>query len=288
VSSPVKYDRPNIYPRLHHAVPTGFPFFAATGDGGAPGGWPAFSSNVVAVGGTTLLLNSDGSYYGETGWSGSGGGISDVESEPDYQQGVQASGQRSIPMFSMDADPASSGWAIYDSHDGGWFGVGGTSLATPMWAAVVCHRRSGPGEQRPAFARRATQLLPILYKSSTSLFNDVTSGSNGLFLAGPGYDLVTGIRIADRQFNCCRRWPSASAEPSGVSITSTANPAVLSSADHPVSDSHGHERSDHSKWNGHVQRRFNDARYRCIEWVGDRQSDNLFVGGGHAFHFCGI
>ena len=47
----------------------GVTFLAATGDYGSPGGYPAYSPNVVAVGGTTLTLNSDGSYKSEVGWS---------------------------------------------------------------------------------------------------------------------------------------------------------------------------------------------------------------------------
>ena len=73
---------------------------ASSGDYGTAGPeYPPFSPNVVAVGGTTLNPNSDGSYQGETGWGyntpagefiGSGGGVSQFESEPAYQQGVQS------------------------------------------------------------------------------------------------------------------------------------------------------------------------------------------------------
>ena len=64
----------------------GITFLAATGDSGSPASYPAFSPNVLAVGGTTLTLNSDGSYNSETGWDGSGGGISQIESQPSYQR----------------------------------------------------------------------------------------------------------------------------------------------------------------------------------------------------------
>ena len=40
----------------------GITFLASTGDSGAPGEYPAFSPNVVAVGGTSLYLNTDNSY----------------------------------------------------------------------------------------------------------------------------------------------------------------------------------------------------------------------------------
>src|SRR5208282_1826005 len=41
---------------------TGVTFCASTGDSGAPGGYPAFSPNVVAVGGTSLYLNANNTY----------------------------------------------------------------------------------------------------------------------------------------------------------------------------------------------------------------------------------
>ena len=52
----------------------GVTFLAASGDLGAPGGYPAYSPDVVSVGGTALTL-SGGGYGSEAGWSGSGGGI---------------------------------------------------------------------------------------------------------------------------------------------------------------------------------------------------------------------
>ena len=53
---------------------TGETFVAASGDQGSMFGpeWPSTSDNVLAVGGTTLNLNADGSYGSETGWGGSG------------------------------------------------------------------------------------------------------------------------------------------------------------------------------------------------------------------------
>jgi hypothetical protein len=50
-------------------ITPGVTYIASTGDNGAPGGYPAFSPNVLAVGGTNLVVNSDGSYQSETAWS---------------------------------------------------------------------------------------------------------------------------------------------------------------------------------------------------------------------------
>ena len=174
----------------------GVTFFAATGDSGSPGDYPAYSPNVVAVGGTTLNLNADGSYESEVGWSGSGGGISQYETQPAFQDAVQSTGQRTIPDVAFDADP-NSGVAIYDSYDaagfgGPWLQIGGTSLASPCWAAMVAVCDQGRVLGGGATLDGPTQALPYLYDLSSHDYHDILSGSNGGFKAGPGYDEVTG------------------------------------------------------------------------------------------------
>ena len=135
----------------------GVTFIASTGDNGQPGGYPAYSPNVLAVGGTTLSVDSSGNYLGEKGWSldyrgvGGGGGISLYESQPPFQNGVvtQSTTRRTIPDIALDADPA-TGVPIYDSFDNGttnpWSQIGGTSFSAPAWGcscrsstkAVLC------------------------------------------------------------------------------------------------------------------------------------------------------
>ena len=78
---------------------SGITFFASSGDSGAGVIWPSSSPNVVAVGGTTLKFVS-GSVV-ETGWSGSGGGVSRYEPKPAYQTnfGVSSSMTRRARCF---------------------------------------------------------------------------------------------------------------------------------------------------------------------------------------------
>jgi hypothetical protein len=174
----------------------GVTFVAAAGDGGAPGLYPAYSPDVVAAGGTTLQLNSDGSIASQSAWSNGGGGISSYESEPAYQDGVQDTGDRTIPDVSFLAD-RSIGVAVYDSYDntggGPWTTMGGTSLAAPAWAALIAVADQG----RVAFGGTtldgATQTLPALYSLPSADFYDITSGGNGTYNAGPGYDEATGL-----------------------------------------------------------------------------------------------
>ena len=181
-------------------TPAGHPgvtFVAATGDMGAPGLYPAYSPNVLAVGGTTLTLQADGTYGGESGWSNGGGGTSIYEGPPAYQEGVQATGKRTIPDVALDADPQ-TGASVYDSYDdtngdGPWMKTGGTSLATPVWAALIAIADQGRLSAGGTTLDGASQVLPALYALPAADFHDVTTGGNGVFQAGPGYDQSTGL-----------------------------------------------------------------------------------------------
>jgi subtilase family serine protease len=161
-------------------------FFFGTGDSGAPGAYPAASPFVTAVGGTSLLLNSDGTFKKESGWSGSGGGCSQYESATSAQTAsagypaVGCGGHRALPDVSSVADPA-TGAAIYNTTPGsgtGWEIGAGTSLAAPVIAAR-------------AAITRAVISSAYLYGQKTITYRDITVGNNG-FPCTVGYDLVTG------------------------------------------------------------------------------------------------
>lgn len=174
----------------------GVTFLASTGDDASPGGYPAYSPNVVAVGGTTLHVDSSGNYVSETGWSKGGGGLSAYESQPPYQTGTvtQSGSRRATPDVSFDADPA-SGVAVYDSYDYGttkpWVQVGGTSLSSPCWAGIIAIADQQRSLAGLGSLDGSTETLPDLYLMAASNFHDITSGNNG-YSAGAGYDLVTG------------------------------------------------------------------------------------------------
>jgi subtilase family serine protease len=168
-----------------HFSRTGVSFFASSGDSGLPASYPSASPNLISVGGTTLHF-SGGTFTSETGWSGSGGGCSSVETANSAQSGfsqygqVNCAGRRATPDVSLDADPA-SGVSVFDSTplqgQSGWFQVGGTSASSPMWAA-----------------RSAVQGVVVnaayVYGNNIA-FRDITSGNNGAPCL-VGYDLVTG------------------------------------------------------------------------------------------------
>ncbi|MDB5077896.1 MAG: hypothetical protein JWO42_4075 [Chloroflexi bacterium] len=193
----------NLHPALQQAANSGVPVFAASGDDGdlpcnsaaaiLPGTvYPASDPNVTAVGGTTLTITPSGGYGGETAWSGSGGGISTDFKRPSWQVGSSEIGSnRGIPDVAWDAD-AASGVPVY--LQGAWKQVGGTSLGAPCWAAMWAlasqyhHERTGKnlGYANPLIYRLANGA------SYHQLFHDITSGDNGSYQAGPGWDAVTG------------------------------------------------------------------------------------------------
>ena len=174
----------------------GVTFVASAGDQGSPGDYPAYSPNVLAAGGTSLYLSTTGSYGSETAWSASGGGISAFETKPAYQVGISSTTRRSIPDVSFDANP-STGLAVYDSYNNTsttpWEQIGGTSVSAPAWAsliAVVNQARIAAGNMT---LNGESETLPAIYSMSSADYHDITSGSNGGFIAGPGYDEVTGL-----------------------------------------------------------------------------------------------
>ena len=187
----------------------------SSGDDSNPTGWPATSPDVLAVGGTSLQLATDGSVSSETAWGtqyggeGGGGGLSYIERRPAYQRKVNPSAYRGVPDVSFDADPA-TGVAVYDSDDitGQWLQVGGTSVGAPAWSgilAVVAQLRAAAGKPPLVAAGYAAQRA--IYGLHAGLA-DITQGENGPVpvssewggnscgpqcQARPGYDYVTGL-----------------------------------------------------------------------------------------------
>jgi subtilase family serine protease len=179
---------------------SGVVYTASSGDTGGLVNYPSSSPYVLSVGGTTLPLDSSGNLTGtETGWSGSGGGISSGELAPGYQSGysIPYSGGRATPDVSFDADP-NTGVAVYDSTpyggSSGWWQVGGTSLSSPCWAAIIAL-----ADQNAATPLSNNNLIssPIYNAakgaSYAANYRDIKSGNAGSYAAAPGYDLVTGL-----------------------------------------------------------------------------------------------
>lgn len=226
--------------RFQYAVASGVGVFAATGDTGSndclldtgsPNQFalavdnPASDPNVTGVGGTSLLLNgSDNGYGGESVWNdpgegAGGGGVSAIFTAPWYQSGLNppqlnGAGGRMVPDISANA-AYSTPYSVYtmgvdqfgNPTAPTWTTLGGTSLAAPLWAALLTlanQSLAAGGHQPLGFAN------PALYNlakgaSSTSIFHDITLGNNDtnpfdsspIYVSASGYDLASGWGSAD-------------------------------------------------------------------------------------------
>jgi hypothetical protein len=167
---------------------------------------PASQPYVTGVGGTTL--SSPGTPPSESVWNNSsgatGGGLSIYWAKPGWQAGTGVSngfsnGEREVPDVSASGDP-NRGYIIYYTDTGGgtgfsgWQAIGGTSAATPLWAALIALTNETCGAP-VGFLN--TKLYPA---AGTGSFNDITSGNNdytgtqgGDYPATAGYDLSTGL-----------------------------------------------------------------------------------------------
>jgi hypothetical protein len=172
----------------------GVAVLAGTGDSGYPGAgqdvYPAAYPSVTAVGGTTLTAAGGPRGFAETAWSlssgwGGGSGCDLNEPKPAYQTDTGCSG-RAYADVSADASPA-TGLSVYDSGQGGWIVMGGTSLATPLTAAF-----EGVTGVSGTTAQWAY--------TDSALLNDPAAGTTGtcpatllyICTGQPGYDGPTG------------------------------------------------------------------------------------------------
>jgi kumamolisin len=165
-------------------------------DGAAHVDFPASSPNVLACGGSRLV-SSNGKIASEVVWNSgggngaSGGGVSDNFPLPAYQASAKVPVSvnpthfkgRGVPDVAGDADPA-TGYQIY--VDGKSAVFGGTSAVAPLWAALIALINQQLG-------KHVGFLNTALYAKGTSGLHDITSGTNGAYNAGPGWDACTGL-----------------------------------------------------------------------------------------------
>jgi subtilase family serine protease len=196
--------------------------FAASGDFGAANPningkfypfptviFPASSPYVTAVGGTSLFADTHGNYDHETVWNNStgatGGGVSKVFNEPDYQQNTLPTsdqkllnGHRGLPDVAWNADP-NTAILVYISFLGGknngFYFIGGTSEGSPQWAGIIADGNQMAGHPL-GFINPAVYQLGSGSDYGES-FHDITVGNNSFagvtgYNATPGWDLTTG------------------------------------------------------------------------------------------------
>jgi subtilase family serine protease len=189
---------------------------------------PASQPFVTGVGGTSLRANTTtGARLSEAVWNdgttvgASGGGVSSFWPMPGYQAQAPpflhvingnssgancaaASGDcREVPDVSADGDPA-TGYVVYWSGgpptENPWQVVGGTSAAAPAWAALIALANASVrcagttiGFANPALYFAAGSAYGSNFNDITTGDNDMTGLNGGLYPAGSGYDMATGL-----------------------------------------------------------------------------------------------
>ncbi len=178
-----------------HFVKQNVVFFASTGD--SPGTiWPGTSPDVVAAGGTTVRRNPlTGQFLSEYPWDAAGGGVSGVEARPSYQSKIASlvGNLRGVPDLSFDSDPITGVWVL-DTNAGGWYILGGTSVASPSLAGIV--------NSAGSFHASSNAELAVIYGNLgvTADFRDVTAGYCGPYAgysAVAGWDFCTGVGVVN-------------------------------------------------------------------------------------------
>jgi kumamolisin len=183
----------------------GVTILAASGDDGSSDGvssgtptvdFPASSPFVLGCGGTRLAIAA-GAISSEQAWNelsagegATGGGISEFFALPNFQQSANVPkapngfAGRGVPDVAGDADPETGYNVLVDSQQ---TVIGGTSAVAPLWAGLLARINQSLGTS-------VGYLNPLLYAANVeTTLHDITSGNNGSYSAGPGWDACTGL-----------------------------------------------------------------------------------------------
>jgi kumamolisin len=184
----------------------GVSVLAASGDNGSSDGsasgaptvdFPAASPFVLGCGGTKLTISAAGAIGSEETWNelslnegATGGGVSQVFAIPTFQQSAKVPkapngfAGRGVPDVAGDADPATGYNVVVDGQQSV---IGGTSAVAPLWAGLLARINQSLGTN-------VGYVNPLLYSAKVEpTFHDITSGNNGTYAAGPGWDACTGL-----------------------------------------------------------------------------------------------
>jgi kumamolisin len=208
---------------ISDAAAMGITVCVAAGDNGSSDGvndgqvhvdFPASSPYALGCGGTKLVADAaTGTVSSEVVWNelaanegATGGGVSDQFALPSWQgdagvgpraasqpaAGSSGAGGRGVPDVTGNGDPV-TGYQIYQG--GKAQVVGGTSAVAPLWSALIARLAEDTGQ-------RFGLIQPLVYAgvspgADVPGFRDITSGNNGAYAAGPGWDSCSGLGSPD-------------------------------------------------------------------------------------------
>jgi subtilase family serine protease len=171
-------------PAYAAAAAAGIAVVASSGDNGYGVSAPASFQSVIGVGGTSLTVDDQNRWAGETAWGKGGSGCSSLNPPAAWQDPAVTGCQgKSVVDVAAVADPA-TGVAV--SFEGQWYTFGGTSASAPIVASLFA-MKSNFDESAGAFLWQNRNLL-----------HDVSEGSNGrcqvtvFCTATDGFDGPTG------------------------------------------------------------------------------------------------
>lgn len=179
---------------------SGIAFIASSGDNNIVS-YPASSQNVLAVGGSTLILNNDNTRQSEVAWSASGSGISSYVLKPSYQNNINNGNYRNTPDVSL---AANLGINTYCSILGGYYSCTGTTISCALMTGIVaiCNQLR-KNKSKPLLNTMVSSTLCIQTYIYNTIYNsshlygkcmyDIHSGSSGIYNAGVGYDIASGL-----------------------------------------------------------------------------------------------
>jgi subtilase family serine protease len=237
---------------------------------------PAAYNTTVSVGGTTLYLGQGGNRQSETVWNDNGprdyyeqaferalgaggGGCSTLFSAQKWQTSLGVWGSTGCGKKRLVSDVSAvadylTGFDIYDSYNcgnacspaPGWFTLGGTSLSSPLIAAVYALAGGAHGVAYPALT---------LY-GHLKQTHDVTTGGNGWCdSAGAGgcpnpnssgdgvldcaYTASGAVAVGDRACDALAGYdgPTGVGSPNGISMFLKTGPSVSTTG--PLTVTHG-------------------------------------------------
>jgi subtilase family serine protease len=237
-------DPSTLDPYFQRMAAQGQTFFSASGDDSTWASntkhepWPSDDANVVSVGGTDLITaGAAGPWSSETAWVDSGGGISPNHiAIPSWQQlaGVINPSNRGSTTYRNGPDiAANANFTFYTCADQTAClanEYGGTSFATPMWAAyaALVNQQLAANNQGPIGFLNPTIYAQNVTSAYAADFHDITAGTSGSYSAVAGYDLVTGWGSPNAGLITALTGSSTTNPPPNPTFTLSATPASSS------------------------------------------------------------